>query len=90
MLIYIYKLQLCCILTQLVIDFFSENSEPNEHDSLVYEMKIKCTKKDLDALAHKQFISFPGKIVFTTIFNFKATYFLFLCLSSLSEAVKNL
>ncbi|XP_060854512.1 DNA-directed RNA polymerases I and III subunit RPAC1 [Rhopalosiphum padi] len=36
-----------------------ENSEPNEHDSLVYEMKIKCTKKDLDALAHKQFISFP-------------------------------
>jgi len=47
-----------------VIAFFSENSEPNEHDSLVYEMKIKCTKKDLDALAHKQFISFPGKIVF--------------------------
>lgn len=40
--------------------FFTENSEPNEHDSLVYEMKIKCTKKDLDALAHKQFISFPG------------------------------
>ncbi|KAL5242929.1 hypothetical protein ACI65C_010339 [Semiaphis heraclei] len=36
-----------------------ENSEPNEHDSLVYEMKIKCTKKDLDALVHKQFISFP-------------------------------
>lgn len=24
-------------------------------------MKIKCTKKDLDALAHKQFISFPGE-----------------------------
>lgn len=39
---------------------FLENSEPNEHDSLVYEMKIKCTKKDLDALSHKQFISFPG------------------------------
>lgn len=38
-----------------------ENSEPNDHDSLVYEMKIKCTKKDLDTLAHKQFISFPGK-----------------------------
>ncbi|KAF0758268.1 DNA-directed RNA polymerases I and III subunit RPAC1 [Aphis craccivora] len=36
-----------------------ENSDPNEHDSLVYEMKIKCTKKDLDGLAHKQFISFP-------------------------------
>ncbi|XP_025419714.1 DNA-directed RNA polymerases I and III subunit RPAC1 isoform X2 [Sipha flava] len=36
-----------------------ENSEPNEHDSLVYDMKIKCTKKDLDALAHKQYISFP-------------------------------
>lgn len=41
--------------------WFLENSEPNEHDSLVYEMKIKCTKKDLDALSHKQFISFPGK-----------------------------
>jgi DNA-directed RNA polymerase I and III subunit RPAC1 len=36
-----------------------ENSEPNERDSLVYEMKIKCTKKDLESLAHKQFISFP-------------------------------
>ena len=49
-----------------MIDFFflSENSEPNEHDSLVYEMKIKCTKKDLDALPHKQFISFPGKFFF--------------------------
>lgn len=47
--------------------FFLENSEPNEHDSLVYEMKIKCTKKDLDALAHKQFISFPGKNVFVFI-----------------------
>jgi DNA-directed RNA polymerase I and III subunit RPAC1 len=27
-------------------------------------MKIKCTKKDLDALAHKQYISFPGMILF--------------------------
>lgn len=47
---------------------FLENSEPNENDSLVYDLKIKCTKKDLDALAHKQYISFPGKycyIVFT-------------------------
>lgn len=48
----------------LLTFYFPENSEPNEHDSLVYEMKIKCTKKDLDALAHKQFISFPGIIIF--------------------------
>ncbi|XP_050532633.1 DNA-directed RNA polymerases I and III subunit RPAC1 [Daktulosphaira vitifoliae] len=37
----------------------ADNAEPNEQDSLVYELKIKCTKKDLDALIHKQFISFP-------------------------------
>ncbi|XP_050442913.1 DNA-directed RNA polymerases I and III subunit RPAC1 isoform X2 [Adelges cooleyi] len=36
-----------------------ENAEPSEQDSLMFELKIKCTKKDLDALAHKQFISYP-------------------------------
>lgn len=61
---FLFLNDICVVFKWLTL---SENSEPNEHDSLVYEMKIKCTKKDLDALAHKQFISFPGKIVFRSM-----------------------